>query len=133
MPKFIERQPVIIWRITFKQFIFLVMTGGVLGMLYLILPSKLLFYIIALFTGILAFALVFVRIGGRPLPIVLWNFINYLFGAKLYLWQRKAAPKRLLKKVKIEEEKPKEVSGISLKITEKSYLQEMARKIETGA
>lgn len=133
VPKFIERQPRIIWTITFRQFIFLICVAGALGLLYLMVPSKPLFYLVAFLSGIFSFTLVFVKIGGRPFSKVLWNFMLYFMGPKLYLWERKAAPPRLLKKTKIPEIKREKVPPTpSLRIAEKSRLKEMARKIETG-
>ena len=131
IPKFIERQPRIIWTITFRQFIFLALVGGGLGLLYLMIASKFLFWLIAILTMGFSFAFVFVRIGGRPFGIVLFHFFHYITRPKLYLWQRKAAPPKLLKKAKVPEAK-EEREGPILKIAEKSRLREMARKIETG-
>lgn len=132
IPKFIERQPRIIWTITFRQFIFLALVAGGLGLLYLMLPSKFLFYLVAILTATFSFALVFVKIQGRPFSIVLWNFLRYSFGSKLYLWKRKAAPPKLLKKIEIPELKKEEPKGPSLRIAERSRLREMTRRIETG-
>jgi hypothetical protein len=133
IPKFIERQPKIIGTITFKQFFFLAAIGGFLGLLYLALPSKPIFFLIALPTAAFSLALVFLKVGGLPLPIVLFNFLKYTINTKLYLWQKKAGEQRLLKKEEIRVQKPTNlVFKTTPKFTEKSYLKETARKIETG-
>lgn len=108
------------------------MVAGGLGLLYLMMPSRGLFFLIATLTAIFAFAIVFVKIGGRPFGTVFQNFLRYSFGSKLYLWQRKAAPPRLLKKTKLPETKKEEEGGPALKIVEKSRLKEMTKRIETG-
>lgn len=132
IPQFIERQPRIIWTITLRQMIFLFLVTGALALVYLVLPSKLLFYFIAIVVAFFCFAIVFVKIHGRPFSTVIWNFLRYIFSSKLYLWQRKTAPPKLLKKVEIPAIKKEEVKGPVLKIVEKSRLREMARRIETG-
>jgi hypothetical protein len=131
VPKFIERQPVIIWTITFRQFMFLALAAGGLGILYLILPSRLLFFFIAFWVLVFSFFAIFVKIGGRPFSVVLVNFFRYTFSSKIYLWQRKAAPPRLLKKTSLAPVKKEAIPGVALKVTERSYLGEMAKKIET--
>lgn len=132
VPKFIERQPRIVWTITFRQFIFLALTGGALGLLYLMLPSKALFWLITILVAGFSFALVFVKIGGRPFGTVLWNFLRYFIRPRLYLWERRAAPPRLLKRTEALGKKREEERGPSLKIGERSRLKEMARRVETG-
>lgn len=132
IPKFIERQPKIIWTITFRQFIFLALVGGGLILLHLILSSKFLFWLIAIFVFGFSFALVLIKIQGRPFSVVLWNFLKYSFSSKLYLWQRKAAPPKILKKIEIPKIEKEEAKGPALKIAEKSRLKEIARKIEIG-
>jgi len=135
VPKFIERQPVIIWTITFRQFMILGVTALGLGILWLTLPSKFLFFVIAGLTVLFAILAIFVKIGGRPFSTVLFNFFRYTLGPKLFLWERKAAPAFVLKKAEGTDKKEplKNLTAESpLKIVEKSHLGEMARRIETG-
>lgn len=133
VPKFIERKPMIVWKINFHQFVLLSLTGGVLGILYLVIKSKMIFYTIAFFTTLIGFSLVFIKIGGRPLPVVLMNFSAFIFKPRFYLWKRKSAPARLLKSAKMPIPKKDEEKGtVSLRITDKSYLQDMMKRIETG-
>jgi len=133
IPKFIERQPKIIGTITFKQFFFLAAVGGFLSLLYLALPAKAIFFLIALPIVGFSLAMVFLRVGGLPLPTVLFNFFKYTINTKLYIWQRKAGEQRLLKKEEAKIKKPENfIFKPTQKFTEKSYLRETARKIETG-
>ncbi len=136
VPKFIERQPVIVFGITFRQFMFLGVTALGLGILWLTLPSKFLFWVITSLTALFAFLAIFVKIGGRPFSTVLFNFFRYTLGPKLYLWERKGAMAFVLKKVQPERKKEptlKEItSESSLRIVERSHLGEMARRVETG-
>ena len=79
---------------------------------------------------------VFVKIGGRSFGTVLFNFVHYTFGAKLFLWERKSGTVSLIKraKPKAETNKTNQPQAISaLQITERSRLHEMARRIETGS
>lgn len=136
IPKFIERQPRIIWTITFRQFIFLAITAGALGILYLSIRSKTVFWFVASITAFVSFLMVFVKVQGRPFSIFFANLIKYIFNAKLYIWRRKAAPQKLFKKVEMTAVQKKRLQEMRqtppLKITERSRLRDMANRVETG-
>ncbi len=133
IPKFIERQTKIVWIITFRQFIFLILMVGGIALLRLILPP-LLFMPLVLLAVAFAFATVFIKIQGRSFLTVFLNFLNYSFGSKIYLWKKKAAPVKLLKETQkpLKAEEKKEASSV-LEIAEKSQLKKMARRVEIGS
>src|SRR6056297_2225988 len=89
VPQFIEIEDKIFGPLTWRQFIYL--GGGIGGavVMFLVLPTFLAL-IIGLPLALLAGALAFYPINNRPFSYFLEAVWNYLTGAKLYLWQRKA-------------------------------------------
>ena len=87
VPQFIEREAKIAFFISFKQFLYFIIAGGVCLVLYFILPFFL-FIIAAVAIGGGALAFGFLKVGGQPLPTVLLNSIGFLVGAKNYIWKK---------------------------------------------
>ncbi len=132
VPKFIEREPVLIWKITFRQFMILALGVLVLTVLKFALPPFL-FYLTTTFFVIFAFLAIFVKIHGRPFTTVLKNFVLYTFSPKTFLWKRKSSMPRLITKEKKQKEKTKEdILESPLQVIGKSKLKEIARRVETG-
>jgi hypothetical protein len=87
VPQFIEVEDKIVGPLTWKQFIYLAGGGGLLIILYVLLPFVI-FAIIGLPLGALAGFLAFHRINNRPFSIFLESFLNYMRKGKLYFWQK---------------------------------------------
>ncbi len=87
VPQFIEVEDKIVGPLTWKQFIYLAGGGGLLIILYVVLPFVL-FAIIGLPMGALAGFLAFHRINNRPFSIFLESFLNYMRKGKLYFWKK---------------------------------------------
>lgn len=128
VPQFIEREPKIVGPFTWKQFIFVAIAGAICFLLYFSLPFHyFLFATIVLTAG--ALSLAFLKIGGRPIPIVLQNFLIFFLKPKIYVWGRKAQPPKI---IKVEKPKPEEKKeGPVLKIAERSQLQNLSTRIQT--
>jgi hypothetical protein len=124
VPQFIEHQAKIIGPMTFGQFIYVAVAGGVCFILYFIIPFS--FFIgacVVILGG--AGALAFLKINGRELPSVLGSFLKFNFMPKMYIWKKKDVPiKRMETKISSEEELSLEVSGGQLK--------KIKTKIESG-
>ena len=129
VPQFIEREARIIGPFTFKQSIFLGIAGGLCVFLYFFIKSFLIFLIIAFFLVGGALVLTFLKFGGASMPDVLKNFFVFFGRPKIYLWQRKAVPPKVLKKAPPPEKEEKE--GLVLKISEKSHLGKLHNILET--
>ncbi|MCD6402411.1 PrgI family protein [bacterium] len=127
VPQFIEREAKIVGPLTFKQFIFFSIAGAICFIFYSILPFSI-FLIVSIVLGGIAAAFAFLKIGGRPFPTILGNFLKYSFGPKMYIWKKKEVPIKMIEKEKIEEEKKEE---LPLKIAEKSQLKKLRTQIET--
>ncbi len=88
VPQFIDIEDKIFGPFTWRQFLYL--GGGVgMGVALFFTAPPIVFIIIGLPLAILAGALAFFPVGGRPFSFFLESLINYLRGQKLYLWQRK--------------------------------------------
>lgn len=131
VPKFIEREAKIVGPFTFKQFIFIGVAGGLCLLLYFVLPMFVFIIIATILLGG-AFALAFLKIEKTPLPIFIKNFFSFLSKPKIYLWEKKGIPLKILKKeekIIKGEERIKKESG--LKIARDSKLSELFTRIET--
>ena len=131
VPQFIEKEPKIVGSLTFKQFIFIGIAGGI---------CIFLFFTVSLFIFILgtivllggAFALAFLKVGKTSLPIFIKNFFSFLFKPKVYLWKKKTSPPRFIKEEKVKKEDEDEIKeGSELKISKGSKLDELFTKLET--
>lgn len=104
VPQFIDVEDKIIGPLTLKQFLYLAGAGGIGFMLFFILQTWLWIIVMAII-GLLAFAAGFIKINGRPMPIILLAALKYAWQPKLYLWQREAVRRELPKLTKIPEQK----------------------------
>lgn len=132
VPQFIEYETKIVGPFTFGQFVFIGMTAAVCFVLYFILPFVLFLFAIAIIMPV-AFVLALMKIGGRPIPIILMSFFKFSMGTKMYIWKKKEAPIMYVKselKKELEKNKEDDVKGVSLEIAENSQLEKMKTKIE---
>lgn len=128
VPKFIEHEAKIVGPLTFRQFIFIGMAGGICFILYFTVPFSI-FLIACLILGGGAIALAFLKIGGRSLPTILGNFLKFFISPKIFIWRKVEAPIKVLKKEKIKKEEVEE--ELPLKIAERSQLKKLRTQIET--
>ncbi|MDI6602997.1 MAG: PrgI family protein [Patescibacteria group bacterium] len=130
LPQFIEHETKIIGSLTFKQCGFIGAAAGVCLILYFSIGKTnfFLFVILSIFIFGLALALAFLKIGGKELPTVLKNFLQFNLGSKIYIWKKNETPITVFKKAEIK----KEVKGKEpfLRIGEKSQLKKIRTEIE---
>jgi len=88
VPQFINIEDKLFGPFTFKQSIYLVGGGGMIYLIYRLLPT---FVVIFLALPIAAFtlALVFYKPNGRPFIKMVESWILYIFTEKFYLWRQK--------------------------------------------
>ena len=131
MPKFIEQEAKIVGPLTFKQFIFIGIAGGVSAVLYFLLPFFLFVFVAVVLLGSALF-LAFFKIGKTSLPEYIVNFFVFISKPRIYLWKKKTSPPKFLTKKKEpipglkEEEKE-----VKLRISKGSRIDELFIKIET--
>lgn len=127
VPKFLERESVIAFGLTFKNLALLAGLGFVLFILYYALP-KLIFVFLAIITGISFLASTFIKIGGQSLPQLIGHGFGFLLSNRVYVWNKNQAssPVKLVKKeikVSLKKESP-------LKLAPKSQLSALGSKID---
>jgi len=128
VPQFIEHEAKIVGPLTFRQFIFIGIAGGICFILYFTAPFQI-FLLAAVVLGGGAATFAFLKIGGRSLPTVLGNFSKFFISPKIYIWKKKEVKFEVFKKEeKIIEEKEAE---LPLKIAEKSQLKKLRTQVET--
>ena len=133
IPQFIEKEAKIVGPFTLKQFAFIGVAGGACIYLYFT-ASLIIFILLSIVLMGAAFAMIFLKIQKTPLPVYIKNFFVFTSKPKIYLWKKKINPPKLFrkkveKKIKIIEEKPKKESF--LKVAEGSKLRELLTYLET--
>jgi len=88
VPKFIEREMKIFGPITMKFFVILLIVGAILGLLYVNLPRKT-FYIVLAIVLPLFFASFFLKVDGIPLYQLYPSIFSFLFSPKVFVWKGK--------------------------------------------
>lgn len=92
VPQFIDIEDKIFGPFTFFQFGFLVGGGGIIFVLYKLLPLIIgIFFILPV--AVLTACLVFVRINNKPFVYYLQASLNYLISSKLYVWKQRLVKK----------------------------------------
>lgn len=131
VPKFIEQEAKIVGPLTFKQFVFVGIAGGISLFLYFIVPFFLFIIVLVVLLGS-ALALAFLKIGRTSLPELIVNFFTFIFRPRIYLWKKKTSPPKFLAKEKEPipglREPEKEMK---LKVSKGSRLDELFTRIET--
>ncbi len=124
VPQFTDVEDKIIAGLTFKQFAIIFGAGVFTFVIYTISKNLPITIAVGLFTGVPALALVFGKLNGRPLYASAGNFIQYLFGSKIYVYHKEG--KDFLDEqipVAIEEQvAPKDSKETAVKIKELNYL-----------
>lgn len=87
VPQFIEMEDKIVGPLTLKQFFYL---GGAALLLLICWFSLRLaaFILIAIPIGLLALALAFYKVQGRPLATFLGSWLKYSGKPKIYIWKK---------------------------------------------
>jgi len=128
VPQFIEYEAKIVGPFTFRQFIYIAMSGAVCFILYFSVDLPVFLAATFLIMGTAA-AFAFITIGGRPLPTILANMIKFGLTSKMFLWKRREGKMNVYEKeVRIEKEEPKEKK---FKLIKKSQLKSIRNAIET--
>ncbi|MBP9711272.1 MAG: PrgI family protein [Candidatus Pacebacteria bacterium] len=88
VPQFIEIEDKIFGPLTLKQFLYLAGGGGLCLMLFTLLPIWLAIPLM-IPVLVLAAALAFYQVNGRPFINSMEHAFGYYFGNKLYLWKQR--------------------------------------------
>lgn len=128
VPQFIERESKVVGFLTFRQFAYVAAGGVVAFVLYFTAPFAVFLAVSLLAVGI-GTALAFVSVGGRSLPSLIVNFLNFSMATKTYIWKKGKAklqrkPAEYLQPASAEESLPLQVS-----LKRESKVQNLATKI----
>ncbi len=125
VPQYLKVEDKIIGPLTLKQFIYLLLAGGLLFLLFNILKFGI-FIIVAIPITIFTLLLAFYKIGNQKFSQFVVNLLGFVTKPNIYTW-KKSAPTRpeeepmpkIIKKAKVSEQPPME-----------SKLKEIGWKIE---
>lgn len=124
VPQFIEVKSKIFGPLTLEQFIYLAGGGGVVFLIYLMLPFWLVFLLAIPIIGF-SLALSFYKINNQPFVKILENALGFVSSPKLYVWRKEKRKKEIKKEEKID---PK--SQIKLPKLSKSKLENLAWSLD---
>lgn len=128
VPQF-EHEAKVIGPLTFGQFIYVGMAGGICFILYFMLPLSFFIAVCVIVLGG-ATSMAFLKINGRPLPSILGSLIKFSITPRIYIWKKKEVPVTVIKKQNVVQEQETE-EGLPLKIAEGSRLKKMKTQIES--
>ncbi len=124
VPQFTDVEDRIIGGLSFKQFGIIFLAAVVTFAVYTVSKSVPATIIAGIILGLPAIALAFGKLNGRPLYLSAGNFVRFLFGAKMYVFQKQAqtvADNKIPVKV-VEQTAPKDKKATAVKIKELNYL-----------
>lgn len=88
VPQFIDIEDKLFGPFTFKQFAYLAGGGGMIFVIYKMMPLWIGLFLIIPIAGLVG-ALVFYRINNQPFIYYLQAAITYALGSKLYIWKQR--------------------------------------------
>lgn len=88
VPQFIEIEDKLFGSFSFRQFVYMVGGGGMIYVIYKVLPLWIGIFII-LPIGLLTFLLVFYKINEKPFAYYLQAAASYAVSSKLYIWKQR--------------------------------------------
>ena len=124
VPQFTDVEDRIIGGLSFKQFGIVFLAGVITFAVYTVSKNVPITVIAGIFVGLPSLALTFGKLNGRPLYQSVGNFIRFLFGAKLYVYQKQAqtiAAQKIPVKV-TETQAIKDPKETAVKIKQLNYL-----------
>lgn len=128
VPQFIEEESRITSFLTMKQFIYLVVTGAILFLLYSILPFYI-FIVVAIILGVVTGALAFIKVNGFPLLNIVLGSIGFSTASRNYTWKKKESlyPFKTVERAPLRKIAPDETK---LKGGQRSSLKSLRTKVE---
>ncbi len=92
VPQFIDVEDKIFGPLTFRQFVYLAGGGGIVFVIFKLLPFFVAILVAAPIGGF-AFALAFVKINEKPFLNIVESAFNYTLASKLYIWKQEKKKK----------------------------------------
>lgn len=128
VPQF-EHEAKVIGPLTFGQFIYVGIAGGICFVFYFMLPLS---FFIAVCVVVLggAISMAFLKVNGRPLPSILGSLVKFSLTPRIYIWKKKEIPVTIIKKQNVIKKQEVE-EGLPLKIADGSQLKKLRTQIES--
>ena len=123
VPQFIEIESKIFGPLTLKQFIYLIGGGGIIFILYALLPFWLMI-IFAIPVGAFAFALAFYKMNNQPFIKIVENALKFFSSSRVYIWKK--APAQAQKTAVEAMKKQPEIERVSVPKLSESKLKDLA-------
>lgn len=118
VPQYIEVEDKIFGPLTFKQFVYVAGSGGIIVLLFSFLP-KFFAFLGSIPVAALGFALAFYKVNERPFALLIEDFFNYYISSRLYIWRKEEKPTKstqaIQKDAAIEQLHIPKLSGSKLK------------------
>ncbi|MBL7142391.1 MAG: PrgI family protein [Candidatus Pacebacteria bacterium] len=132
VPQFIEHEAKIVGPLTFKQFIFIGIAVGICFVFYFTFPFTY-FLMASMVLLSAAMGLAFLKVNGKALPILLFDFLKFSIAPKMYVWKKKERQVVVYKKSELSPEKPEEEKKEEshVRMVMRSRLKKMQTDIET--
>jgi hypothetical protein len=112
VPQFIEVEDKIFGPLTFKQFVYLVGSGGFAFMIIKIFPLFIALIIVLPIVG-LGLALAFYKVNNKPFILSLEAAFRYVLSAKLYIWKKEKKSKEEMREETVERSQKVRVPKLS--------------------
>lgn len=127
VPKFLERESVVAFGLTFKNLAIMAGLGFILFVLYYVLP-KVVFVLLAIILGGSFLATTFIKVGGQSLPQLIGHGFGFFLSSRTYVWDKNQtqSPIKLVQK---EIKKPEPKVSV-LRLAPKSQLSALGAKID---
>ena len=136
VPQFIEHEAKIVGPFTLKQSLFTLIPAAAVFLLFFILPTTpWVILAILLLGGGLASA--FLKVEGKPLPIIMMHFFRFSTSSKNYLWQKgkiRVKPGQQMEygtPLDSEQGQPENDTAATIQMSRGSKLQSLSTKVET--
>ena len=97
VPQFIEHEAKIVGPLTFRQFVFVGVAVAVCFVFYFSFPFTTFLMVSMVLIGA-ALCLAFLKVNGKPLPSLLFDFLKFTIEPKMYVWKKRERQVKVYKK-----------------------------------
>jgi len=125
LPQFTETETKIAGPLTFKQFLSLLIVGGVSFLVYTIFPRSISFFL-ALIIFVLGIAFSFLKVEGIPLYLFFLLMLKTIFSPRVLFWGKKRGTSPFLA-----EREFKKIEKEKIGVKRESALKSLITKVET--
>lgn len=133
VPQFLDIEDKIIGPLSLRQFIYLLIGGGILFFLYNLLKLPV-FILVAIPIALFTFLLAFYKTGNQSFGQFVLSVIGYITKPSIYTWKKSAYTKTEQEEKALEETSAKIIKKTEKKIApKKSGLEDLSWKIEIGS